>query len=227
MKKLILTLLLVISFNSFSNEPVKIQVLNKTLLSYILTIPGMNAGSLNYTKDAQTILKSKYVIATPHYTDPEVSDLVKLREDEGLETLRVYLPSNLIKWFKVEGKNPVEELSHFWLYPAVSCHMKNQIIDYINKTQRGIKRVECGDQEKLFQSFRMTLAKLRPLKISVHSQKYLPLFKTVKNVAVNIEKNDTMNLTIHRNGQATSLSLSENQFNHFSEIFEFLKQQGS
>lgn len=227
MKNLILALFLVISSDVFSNESVKIQVLNKTLLNYILTIPGMNAGSLNFTKDAETILKSKYVIATPHYTDPEVSDLVKLREDEGLETLRVYLPSNLIKWYKVEGQNPVKELSHFWLYPAVSCHMKNQIIDYINKTYKNIKSVECRDQEKLFQNFRMTLAKLRPLTITVHSQKYLPLFKTVKNVAVKVEKNDTIKMTIHRNGQATSLSLSDNQFNHFSEIFEFLKQQGS
>jgi hypothetical protein len=175
---------------------------------------------IKLSNNIDEIKNSKLYISTPYNLDPLTKEIVTYRENKNLETIRLYLPSNIIKLYKSSMVSPLEKLSHFWLYPNILCYLERGTIKRLEKLKIKTRKNHCIQYNKSYREFKKTLKLIRPINIKSKHNEISALFH-IKDVNFNHDKKNTKTITIET--EAIS-NYSDNLFGEFKMILDQIKK---
>jgi hypothetical protein len=171
----------------------------------------------------QKILKqAKLLVSTPFSLDPSVKKIVTYRENHNKETIRLFLPSNIIKLYKTKMTSPLKKLSSFWLYPNILCYMERGVISRMKKLGIKTRRNKCATYNKMGSQLSKILRKIRPIILTSKNEKIDALF-IMNKVYFNkkIRGLKTINLDAHITNWH-----SKYLFGEFEKLLNTLKKLG-
>lgn len=141
-------------------------------------------------EDQNQLIAAEIYVAPPVDLQPKSESIVAKRETGLRKNIKLYLPSHLSKLFKYGNHLPAAELSQFWLYPSITCHLHQQAQSFLLEKTSLSKEVECpvkDQQTGLFALFRKLKEKSDACQLQLHNPAFAPYLERL-GIAYSREK---------------------------------------
>jgi hypothetical protein len=156
------------------------------------------APKIKLSQDTQEQLQSNIFIVPPHDLKKENWEMIKEREKLNRRTLHLYLSSKQTKFYKQQGRTPIETIAHYWLYPNLDCEIQNQLKGLLNELNYNFQSEDCQKIQNNITSDYIRLKKAGVERISLNQSLLTMLFnQDIFKVEILKEEKENSLIVLH------------------------------